>query len=147
MLQLQPFYQFPVLVFLQLLGSISDYIRKNLGQSHPEAFRILNSLFNGLEKVVQEDGLDDNEKKIILSKELNKYKQLKGQLTPSKAPQVKKAAVSETSTVPKPETVSHDMHGAIEDLKQFFQKELEALREEVRALRHELSREEDNSEG
>ena len=136
-----------VLVFLQLLGSIGEYIRKNLGQSHPEAFRILNSLFSGLEKVVQDDVLDDNEKKRILSVELSKYKQLKGQLTPAKAPPAKKPAVSETSTSPKAETIPHDLHAAIEDLKQFFQKELDALREEISALRQELSSGGESSEG
>jgi polyhydroxyalkanoate synthesis regulator phasin len=136
-----------VLVFLQLLGSIGEYIRKNLGQSHPEAFRILNSLFSGLEKVVQEDGLDDNEKKRILSVELNKYKQLKGQLTPTKAPPAKKAAIGETSSAPKAEAIPHDLHDAIEDLKLFFQKELDALKEEISALRRELSKGGDNSEG
>lgn len=129
-----------ILVFLQLLRSIGEYIRKNLGQSHPEAFRILNSLFGGLEKIVLDENLDENGKKRILSKELRKYKQLKSELTPNKAPAAEEKTVTETTSVPKSEAVQNDVAVAIEDLKQFFQKELDALREEIRALRHDLSK-------
>ena len=66
-----------VLVFLQLLGSIGDYIRTNLGQSHPDAFRILNSLFAQLDRVLHAEGLSDAEKKKILGAELARYKKLK----------------------------------------------------------------------
>ena len=128
-----------VLVFLQLLGSTGEYIRKNLGQSHPEAFRILNSLFGGLEKIVQDDGLDEKEKKRILSTGLSKYKQLKEQLAKNKAPNTEKKAVVETSPVFSSPAVQPDMIEAIEDLKRFFQKELDALRKEIKALREELA--------
>ena len=128
-----------VLVFLQLLGSTGEYIRKNLGQSHPEAFRILNSLFGGLEKIVQDDGLDEKEKKRILSTGLSKYKQLKEQLAKHKAPATEKKAVVETSPVFSSPAVQPDMTEAIEDLKRFFKKELDALRKEIKALREELA--------
>ena len=65
------------LVFLQLLGSLGEYIKFNIGKSHPDAFKILNSLFNELDKVVQLETLTESEKKQILSIEVNKYKTLK----------------------------------------------------------------------
>ncbi len=136
-----------VLVFLQLLGSLGEYIRKNLGQSHPEAFRNLNSLFLGLEEIVQNEDLAENEKKRILSTELSKYKQLKGEITKTKAPATDiKAAVVKPPEVP-PDAAQPDIVRAIEDLKQFFQRELDALREEIKALRDELARGGNTSQG
>lgn len=128
-----------VLVLLQLLGSLGDYIRKNLGKSHPEAFRILNSMFGGLEKIVQDDDLSDNEKKKILSAELGKYKQLKGELAAAKAPAVAKKPAGEAPPATPAVGGPTDMTQAIEDLKQFFRKELDALKAEIKLLREDLA--------
>ena len=73
-----------VLVFLQLLGSLGEYIRINKGKSHPGAFKILTSLFNELDKVVQSKDLTESDKKKILSAEITKYKTLKEQLIKAK---------------------------------------------------------------
>ena len=59
-----------VLIFLQLLGSIGEYIRVNLGKSHPDAFKILSSLYNNLDTVVHTGGMADTERRKILSTEL-----------------------------------------------------------------------------
>ena len=128
-----------VLVFLQLLGSLGDYIRKNLGKSHPEAFRNLNSLFTGLEKIVQDDDLAESDKKRILSAELVKYKQLKGELAKAKPPATDKPAAAIAPPEPQPDAAAPDVTQAIAELKQFIQREIEALKEEIRALRDELA--------
>lgn len=128
-----------VLVFLQLLGSLGDYIRKNLGKSHPEAFRILNSMFGGLEKIVQAEDMADNEKKRILSAELNKYKQLKSELAGVQATAVAKKPADGATPAAPVDSVPADMTRAIEDLKQFVRKELEALKEEIKKLRRDLA--------
>jgi hypothetical protein len=125
-----------VLVFLQLLGSIGEYIRTHLGQSHPDAFKILTSMFNELERIVQSEDLTEVEKKKILSVELGKYKKLKNQLIPSKAQaddrHTAAAATFERSTAG---GVQPDVIKAIEDLKLFIQKEFRILREEIQKLR------------
>ncbi len=136
-----------VLVFLQLLGSLGEYIRKNLGQSHPEAFRNLNSLFVELEKIVQDEDLTANEKKRILSTELSKYKQLKGELTKTKTPATVTKAATVTPPLAQPDAPQPDIAQAIADLKHIFQRELQALREEIKALRDELARGGNSSEG
>jgi hypothetical protein len=73
-----------IIVFLQLLGSLGEYIRINKGKSHPGAFKILTSLFNELDKIVQSKDLTESEKKKILSAQLTKYKTLKEQLIKAK---------------------------------------------------------------
>jgi hypothetical protein len=128
-----------VLVFLQLLGSIGEYIRANLGKSHPEAFKILNSLFNQLEKVVNSTELSEDERKKILSLELGKYKRLKGKLVPAKpqAEEKKKVAVKKSDMPVDDE--NKDLRAALEEFKQFVQTEFKALRKELKLLREQMA--------
>ena len=128
-----------VLVFLQLLGSIGEYIRTHLGQSHPDAFKILTSLFSELERIVQSEDLTEVEKKKILSIELGKYKKLKTQLIPSKVG-VDDRRTTAAANGQRPETggIQPDVLKAIEDLKLFIQKELRSLKEEIKKVREEI---------
>ena len=133
-----------VLVFLQLLGSIGDYIRTNLGQSHPDAFRILNSLFAQLDRVLHTEGLSDNERKKILSAELARYKKLKSTLqqkqaavTGKKKPVQEKpveTAADEPSPPPKTASASGDLQAAVEEIKQVIRQEFKALRAELKMM-------------
>jgi hypothetical protein len=128
-----------VLVFLQLLGSIGEYIRTHLGQSHPDAFKILTSLFSELEKIVQSEDLTEVEKKKILSIELGKYKKLKSQLIPSKAqPDDQRTAAAATGDRSEAGGEQLEVLKAIEDLKGFIQKEFRIIREEIKNLRDEI---------
>jgi len=128
-----------VLVFLQLLGSIGEYIRTNLGKSHPQAFKILNSLFNQLDKVVNSTELSEDDRKKILSVELSKYKGLKGKLVPAK-PQIKekKEVVVKESEIPAVDE-NKDLRAALEEIKQVVQSEFKALRKELKLLREEMA--------
>lgn len=127
-----------VLVFLQLLGSIGEYIRTHLGQSHPDAFKILTSLFTELERIVQSEDLTEVERKKILSVELGKYKKLKNQLMPSKALADDRRSVTAATSDRSPVGgVQPEIIKAIEDLKLFIQQELRILREEIKKLREE----------
>lgn len=129
-----------VLVFLQLLGSIGEYIRTHLGQSHPDAFRILNSLYGELEKMLMSEDLTETQKKKVLSQELAKYKKLKEQLTPRTpavdAGQPAKASASPSIGSENPRT---DFGAAIEELKRLFQSEIRALKDEVQLLRRQIA--------
>ena len=89
-----------VLVFLQLLGSIGEYIRVNLGKSHPDAFKLLSTLYSNLDTVVHAEQMSDAERRKVLSAELAKYKQLKGQLVSETPPAEAKASASETNEEP-----------------------------------------------
>ena len=128
-----------VAVLLQLLGSIGEYIRNNLGKSHPEAFKILSSLYNNLDAIVHTEGMSDNDKRKLLSSELAKYKKLKGRLVPAEEEAEPiilpaDAEVNLPSQEPTPESPS-----AMEELKQLFQTELQALRQEIQQLKKALA--------
>ena len=74
-----------ILMFLQLLGSLGEYIKTNRGNAHPKTFKILNSVFSRLEDIVSNEGLKESEKIKILRIEMDKYKQLRTQVSKKKA--------------------------------------------------------------
>ena len=135
-----------VLIFLQLLGSIGEYIRVNLGKSHPDAFKILSSLYNNLDTVVHTGGMADTERRKILSTELTKYKKLKDRLVPAADPAETVKAAEEPETVPEatdeivlsqePKT---EFITALDEFKQLVQTELQALRQEIQQLKKALA--------
>ena len=79
-----------ILMFLQLLGSLGEYIKTNKAESHPNSFKLLSSVFGRLENIAESTGLAESKKKRYLFIELNKYKQLKEEIATSKKPGIKK---------------------------------------------------------
>jgi hypothetical protein len=129
-----------ILVFLQLLGSIGEYIRINLGKSHPDAFKILNSLFENLEKTVLSEDMPEADRKKILAGELNKYKKLKSQLAISK-PRSAERPQAESTQKPAPEAPQEiELAAALEQLKALIQTEFDSIRADLKLLREELSK-------
>lgn len=142
-----------VTMFLQILGSLGEYIKTNRGNAHPKTFKILTSVFSGLEKVVTGTDLTEIEKKKVLQVELKRYNELRGLIqkhkskTKSKEASVKPAPSDaqreETSPPPQPqgpvdrepatadEFTLSSLMAAIEDLKGFVQTEIEALRKDL----------------
>jgi hypothetical protein len=77
-----------ILMFLQLLGSLGVYIKTNRGNAHPKTFKILNSTFSRLEEVVLSEDMAESRKKKLLRTEMDKYKQLRNQVSKKKAAKV-----------------------------------------------------------
>jgi hypothetical protein len=77
-----------ILTFLQLLGSLGVYIKTNRGNAHPKTFKILNSVFSRLEEVVLSANMTQSKKKKLLRAEMDKYKQLRNQVSKKKATEV-----------------------------------------------------------
>jgi hypothetical protein len=77
-----------ILMFLQLLGFLGVYVKTNRGNAHPKTFKILNSVFACLEEVVLSEDMTEPEKKKLLRTEMNKYKQLRNQVSKKKAAKV-----------------------------------------------------------
>ena len=142
-----------VLMFLQILGSLGDYIKSNRGKAHPKTFKILTSVFSGLEMVVTQSDMTEIEKKKTLQVELKRYNELRGLIQKNKAkPKGSKATVRAVAVETGPtqavqptpeeapvskapeagEAVGMDqIMAAIEDLKEFVRTEIEALRKEI----------------
>ena len=127
-----------VFILLQLLSSIGEYIKVNRGKSHPDSFKFLNSLFKKMDKVVRTKGLTESEKKKILSVEVNKYKVLKGKLTPQKSiAQKRKQVKPETKTkIDKTDVLPVEVFAdAMDQIRQLIRSEFDSLREELKLRR------------
>ena len=88
-----------ILTFLQLLGSIGRYVKANKGRAHPEATRVINSVYEALEKVALTEGMPRPEKEKKLLEEVGKFKKLKEQVVLRKA-EKKEPPVFEVSPAP-----------------------------------------------
>ena len=80
-----------VFTFLQILNSLGDYIKTNRSKSHPKTFKILNSVFSSLDKVVLSKDMAESEKKKMLWAEMKRYKELRAHIAQSKSVQQREA--------------------------------------------------------
>ena len=85
-----------LVMFLQLLGSLGLYIKTNKGKAHPNAFKLLNSVYSGFEDATAPGKLSPSEKKKLLYVELNKYKELKEQIELTRSPENEPPRIPET---------------------------------------------------
>ena len=69
-----------VFTFLQILNSLGDYISTNRAKSHPKTFKILNSVFTSLDRVVLSKDMTESDKKKLLWGEMKRYKELREQV-------------------------------------------------------------------
>jgi len=69
------------LVYMQALEIICKYIYQQKTNAHPNAVKLLPVLFNNLEKVVHDESLGDEEKKQILLKDVQRFNELKEQIS------------------------------------------------------------------
>jgi hypothetical protein len=98
-----------ILTFLQLLGSIGRYVKANKGRAHPEATRVINSVYEALEKVALTDDMTRPEKERMLLEEVAKFKKLKELVVIRKTekiePKVLEAAPAPPAPAPAPERI------------------------------------------
>ena len=74
-----------VTTFLQILSSLGNYIKTHRAKAHPKTFKILNSVFASLDKVVLSKDMTEPAKKKILRGEMTRYKELRAQIAKSKS--------------------------------------------------------------
>jgi hypothetical protein len=153
-----------ILTFLQLLGSIGRYVKANKGRAHPEATRVINSVYGALEKVALTEDISRQEKEKMLLQEVAKFKKLKEQVvlrkaekkepgaavvTPPRAPEEEEKRIpltespvlEEAAMETKPEgrfagMPSHEAFAyALEEIKDVIRAEFRALRAEIKLWR------------
>lgn len=130
-----------LLMFLQLLGTIGEYIKINKSKAHPDAFKILNSLFTQMNKVVQDNKLSEVDKKKLLSAELNKYKKLKTKLGPANVEEKpkKQTGVNQekkpSNDIKTDNSDKTDLAAALSEIKKLIRAEFKALRADLKLLR------------
>jgi hypothetical protein len=108
-----------ILTFLQLLGSIGRYVKANKSKAHPEATRVINSVYEALEKVALTQGMPRPEKEKMLLEEVGKFKKLKEQVVLRKAEKKEPAAVEVTpAPAPEPKEVRPEEPPAQEEARE-----------------------------
>jgi hypothetical protein len=112
-----------LLLLLQGMASVGQYIKNNKGKAHPSASAVLTSLYRGLEAVVLTEDMPELEKKRIVVRELEKFKAFKGQVASGQKPTHERAAVT-----------PDDLREALAEMRQFIQSQFESLRSEIAAL-------------
>ncbi|MBU4261496.1 MAG: hypothetical protein KKC76_06385 [Proteobacteria bacterium] len=70
----------PLLVCLQVIGTLGQYIKKAREKAHPDAINLLHSVFATLETVITDEGMDDGRKIFLVRGAVEKYNNLKTQL-------------------------------------------------------------------
>lgn len=96
------------LTFLQILGSLGEYIKTHRGKAHPKTFKILNSVFSRFDDMVLSKDMRENEKKRILHSEMNKYKALREQISRGKPVKIRKKTGEPTKKI-EPEKKEHQL--------------------------------------
>jgi hypothetical protein len=153
-----------ILTFLQILGSIGRYVKANKGRAHPEATRVINSVYEALEKAALTKELSRPEKEKMLLEEVAKFKKLKEQVMLRKVEEVKPVAAEvmpppasepegksilftkippqeEAHVEPRPEALISEMSPheafayALEEIKEVIRAEFKALRAEIKLWR------------
>lgn len=66
-----------IVLFLRLLGSVGKYVKANKAHSHPDAIKLLNTVFINLEKVIMSKGMQETKREKILLGEVKRFKKLK----------------------------------------------------------------------
>ncbi len=73
-----------IVLFLRLLGSVGKYIKANKASSHPDAIKLLNTVFINLEKVAMSKGMSETDREKRLLGEVKRFKTLKEDIAISK---------------------------------------------------------------
>ena len=137
-------------MFLQLLGSIGKYISIKKVNAHPDSIKLLHSVYNGFEKIINSPELPELEKKKILSNEVRQFKSLKQRIRISKtqdAQSRKPAGVEAAAVDADPaEAVSArlisgvtDAAGGLVSLDEVLMEIRKAIRDELSAFKTELN--------
>ena len=129
--------------FLQLNDSIGKYIRSKKVNSHPDSINLLHSIYRGLEKVAASPEMTKAEMKMILSAEVEKFKELKQRIIQAKKDAQGKTdekpgngekpadTIKEVITVEPP--LSHDaISFMLEEIKKTIKNEFADLKKELK---------------
>ncbi len=96
----------PKLIFLQGIGVLGAYIKKRKSGAHPDAFKLLNSFCDNLDRIVSESLTYEEEKAILLPEvaKFNEFKKIIALSAKEKTVEEKTADVSQVKeTKPEPE--------------------------------------------
>ena len=125
-------------MFLQILGSLGQYIKSNRSKAHPATFSLLNSVFARLEEVTSRAPMPESTKRKLLQTEMAAYQQLREKISRRRAAEAAPPAAPArpapvTAGAPAPTVVTAAMLvQAVAELKEFIRAEMAALRRQMK---------------
>jgi len=126
-------------MFLQILGSLGQYIKTSRSNVHPSTFTVLNSVFARLEEIVTSPTMPAPVRKKLLQAEMAGYQELRDKILkrrasvqPSPAGKATVPAPAQAASAPGVAAPPETLARAIEELKAFIRSELKTLKEELR---------------
>jgi len=125
-------------MFLQILGSLGQYIKTSRSNVHPSTFTVLNSVFARLEEIVTSPTMPAPARKKLLQAEMALYQDLRDKILkrrasaqPSPAGKAAVTAAAPAASAPGAGAPPETLAQAIEELKVFIRSELKTLKEEL----------------
>ena len=121
--------------FVQMLLALGKYINRHKAESNPEAVRLLNATFQSFEKVFEDKGLSETQRKEILDQRVREFMELKraiGSKRPVAPAHTKGLQIDRTFIR---ETVQEAVKQAMDDLKEMIRGQFESLKDELKAWR------------
>lgn len=128
-----------ILVFLQVLGSLGQYIKSSRSKVHPSTFNVLNSVFASLDKIVSTPKMPPATRRKLLQAETDAYQELRAKITQRRAAEPAAKPTPATGTAAPPQApaggpVTPEMLArAVAELKEFIRTEMNALRQLVQS--------------
>lgn len=125
-------------MFLQILGSLGQYIKSNRGKSHPATFSLLNSVFARLEEVTGRAPMPEPAKRKLLQTEMAAYQQLREKIARRRAAEAatlaapKRPAPAPPSAPASTAVTAAMLAQAVAELKEFIRAEMAALRRQMK---------------
>lgn len=126
-----------VTMFLQILGSLGQYIRSNRSKAHPSTFSLLNSVFARLEEIATFPKMPELAKRKLLQAEMAAYQQLREKISQRRAADEAKPTppappAAQPPVSPAASVITAPMLAqAVAELKEFIRSEMAALRREL----------------
>ncbi len=136
-----------VSAFLQLQGSIGQYINKNKAKAHPESINLLHSIHVSLEKIATSPMTPESDKKAVLAEKIKQFKDLKKQIylsTHGEKPAAEtspknKAPQKPPKTEQKPRITGEEKPAPDHEMAEYLLEEIrKIIRDEFKMLKDEL---------
>jgi pilus assembly protein FimV len=119
-------------LFLQLLAAVGKYIKAQKANAHPDAVKLLNSIYTSLQIVSMSEGMTEAERKKILRTEVQRFQSLKEKLAAKKEParQARQAGADITPEA-RPEEIPPTLRYVLEEVRKTIRAEFAALKKEL----------------
>jgi hypothetical protein len=124
---------------LRMLRAVGRYMRLHKVKSHPDAIKLIMSVFNSIEQITGNPQLSEDQKRALVAKEIAAFKRLKRQVEK----QLGARAVTQTETAGGKDAANyvqnHELTQAVNTVEQRLNSEVAALRQQLAHLQKELN--------